>query len=137
MPTRSFASIVFSLLLVTRLSAQSTTPPLTSVTPRAVLAGSGDTQITIKGGAFSPTAVVSVVVENLTAQNPVPQNLPTTFIDSSTVQAVVPAAFLATSQTLLVRVSNGAPPDFPGGLIFSVESTSPPVVTSIDPAGAA
>jgi len=129
-------SIVFSLLLVSRLSAQSTSPTLTLLTPRAVLAGSSDTQITVKGGAFSSSAVVSVVVENLTVQNPPAQDLPTTFIDSSTVQAVVPAAFLATPQTLLVRVSNGSSPS-PAALILAVESTSPPLVTSIDPAGAA
>lgn len=136
MPIRWFASIIFPLLFVSQLSAQTTTTTLTSLTPRAVLAGSGDTPITVKGRAFSSNAVVSVLVENPTVQNPATQNLPTTFIDSSTVQAVVAAAFLATSQTLLVRVSNGGPPD-PAGLILSVESTSPPVVTSIDPAGAA
>jgi hypothetical protein len=135
MSTRRF-SLIFSLLLAQQLFAQTTTPTLTSVTPRAVLAGSGDTQVTVKGGGFSSSAIVSVLVNNPTIQNPLSENLPTTFIDSSTVQAVVPAAFLANSQLLLVRVSNEGPPGA-FGLSMAVESTSPPVVTFIDPAGAA
>jgi hypothetical protein len=125
MATRWFASIIFSLLLVSGLSAQST-PGLVSVMPSAVLAGSSDTQITVKGNNFDSSTVVSLNG----------QNISTTFVSSSTVQAVIPASLLVAPVSFLVNVSN-AGVSSPHGISIFVQSTSPPTVTSLHPDGGA
>jgi uncharacterized protein (TIGR03437 family) len=74
-----------------------TAPPLSSgITPGAVPAGSGDTSITISGANFARNATVQV--------NGVP--IATTYLDSGTLTAVVPASMLTSPGTLTVTVVN-------------------------------
>jgi hypothetical protein len=125
MSIRSFLLTGFSLLLAVQLSAQ-TNPGLALVMPITVLAGSSDTQITVTGVPFDSTTVVSI-------NN---QNIPTTFISTYMVTAVIPASLLVTPTILQVKIFTGGVFSENGASIF-VESTSPPVVTSIHPDGAA
>jgi hypothetical protein len=61
---------------------------VTSVTPRQVPAGSGDTTITYVGTGFNPSAEVSL--DDTTF-------IPATFVSTTLVTAVIPAAFLRTA----------------------------------------
>jgi uncharacterized protein (TIGR03437 family) len=71
-------------------------PGSTGIMPFTVPAGSGDTVITINGTNFARNASVQV---NGVAVN-------TTFLDSSTLSAVIPASMLATPGQLTVTVLN-------------------------------
>jgi uncharacterized protein (TIGR03437 family) len=70
--------------------------PQPAVTPATIPAGSGDTIITINGSNFKQGATVQV---NGTL-------VASTFLDSNTLTAVVPAAMLANPGALTVTVSN-------------------------------
>jgi uncharacterized protein (TIGR03437 family) len=73
-----------------------TVPPAAGVTPGTVSAGSSDTVITVNGANFSRNATVQV--------NGVP--VATTYFDSGTLTAVVPASMLASPGVLTVTVVN-------------------------------
>lgn len=71
----------------------------TSVSPLTIKQGSGASNVTVSGGPYSDAAVVYL------AGNP----LPTTFMSTNQVSAVVPAGSLVSSATLLFGVKNPAP----------------------------
>jgi hypothetical protein len=98
-------------------------PTANSVSPTSVLVGGADQTITVNGLNFFPP---SKVMLNGTA-------LTTTFVNSGELQAVVPAADLATAGTLSFTVLNPTPG---GGSSSSVSLTvaSPvPSLTSLSP----
>jgi len=98
----------------------------------AVLAVPRDTPITLTGANFNSSTVVSVNTVPATFS----QNLPTSFVNESTVQAVIPAGLLVSPRSLVVTVSN-AGVSSPNVIEIFVESTAPPSVSSIHPDGGA
>jgi hypothetical protein len=74
-------------------------PTLSSVSPTTVAVGSGNTKITLSGFGFIS---VSSVLVNGTAVS-------TTYVNSKTLTAVVPASYFASAGTLSVQVKNPTP----------------------------
>ena len=79
--------------------AQNAAPTVTSISPTNLSAGSPDTQITIHGTGFfaQSTGVIGS------------QGLATQFVNSTSLQAIVPASYLATAGTVDIGVFNPAP----------------------------
>src|SRR4051812_40325969 len=77
------------LLLITVVSgyAQVTRPSVTNIQPAGVMAGSGAVTVTILGTGFDPTSIAFLSGG---------QTLPTTFIDSGTLQATISSIMAAT-----------------------------------------
>jgi len=74
-------------------------PAITTLAPLGVVAGSGDTNVTITGTGFVSTATVTVHGKSVKA----------TVADAQTINATIPAAQLVSSGTLDVVVQNPAP----------------------------
>ena len=74
-------------------------PALSSLAPQSVLAGASTFTLTVNGSNFAPTSTVSW---NGTS-------LPTTFVDSTQLTAMVQAALVASAGSADVSVSNGTP----------------------------
>lgn len=72
------------------------TPTLTSASQSTITAGSGNLILTLTGSGFMPGATATWNGSGRT----------TTFVDSTHVQVAVPAADLATGQTVTLKVSN-------------------------------
>jgi subtilase family serine protease len=81
------------------ISVQNVSPTLSSVSPTTIAVGSAATKITCSGFGFISSSSVLI---NGTA-------ITTTYVNSKTVTAVVPASYLATAGTLTVQVKNPAP----------------------------
>jgi len=75
-------------------------PTLSLVAPATAAAGSGDLALSIEGTGFSPGT--STAYWNA-------QPLATAYVSSTQLQALVPAALLATTGTGMIVVNNGAP----------------------------
>ena len=74
-------------------------PSISSVSPPSVIAGTGDTAVTVNGNGFVTTSV--------TALDGTP--LVTTFVSSSVLKATIPASMIPLGQVHLVTVTNPAP----------------------------
>lgn len=98
-------------------------PVLNSVTPNAVQAGSASVQITLIGSGFTSSSIVRVDGESL----------PTTFISSTTLRCLVPDNKLTRPAALSVTIFNQDSSQGSQPVVFSVYSTSPPTVSSINP----
>ena len=96
-----FAVLLYFPLVDLPGAAQSG-PAIQSVTPDEVPAGSPDTFITVKGSGFNPSSVITINVTN-PIQN---LSLPTTFIDTATLQAVIPYRSIALPGPIFVRIRN-------------------------------
>jgi hypothetical protein len=99
-------------------------PTLTTIFPGVLTAGAADTTFTMTGTNFLAS---SVVTAGTTA-------LPTTFVSSTQLTVVVPAALLATGGKLNFSVTNPAPG---GGTSQSIALTlqpAPATLTSVSPA---
>lgn len=100
------------------------TPTITSISPTAVKAGSGDTTLTVNGTNFASNSVVSV---NSVAEA-------TSYVSSSQLTAVIPAAQIASGAQLSVVVANGSVTSGSGTPV-SLEIDNPaPTISSISPA---
>ncbi len=111
------------------ISWAQTAPVIQSISPDAVPEGSPSTTINLKGSGFNSSSVA-----RLTSGF---QSLPTTFIDSETLQTVIPASSLSSPGSVFLDVYNADTRiSSQRQLGFIVYSTSPPVVTSIDVFGA-
>ncbi len=96
-------------------------PSVTGVTESILPAGDADTQITVNGSGFNTTSVVSFDGTPLV----------TTFVDATTLLAVVPAAKIAAAGSFDVIVTNTYPTAGASGP-FSV-SVADPSITSLTP----
>src|SRR5947208_3561264 len=115
---------ILSLVLVLSAATASTVlaakPTITSISPTSTIAGSGQFTLTVNGTNFVSTSTVNWNGSPLT----------TTFVSSTQLTAIVPAANVATVGTASVTVVNPAPG---GGTSNSVTFTinpPPPVITS-------
>src|SRR5438067_962145 len=118
---------ILSLVLVLSAATASTVlaakPTITSISPTSTIAGSGQFTLTVNGTNFVSTSPASTVNWNGSP-------LTTTFVSSTQLTAIVPAANVATVGTASVTVVNPAPG---GGTSNSVTFTinpPPPVITS-------
>src|SRR5437773_45552 len=118
---------ILSLVLVLSAATASTVlaakPTITSISPTSTIAGSGQFTLTVNGTNFVSTSPASTVNWNGSP-------LTTTFVSSTQLTALVPAANVATVGTASVTVVNPAPG---GGTSNSVTFTinpPPPVITS-------
>jgi hypothetical protein len=99
-------------------------PTLTSISPRNVVAGSGSLTLLISGANFVSGAAVLIDGASVT----------TTFTNSQTLRATVPAALLTTTGTRLVSVRN---PDGKLSITAPLEVILPAtVVTAVSPSTA-
>jgi len=99
------------------------TPTLTSLNPSTVLTGSGALTLHVTGSNFASTAIVRVNNASRT----------TTFIDSSHLDAAIPASDVSSSHTLTITVLN---PNnkISNSLNVTVSATVPsPTITQISP----
>ena len=97
------------------------TPTVTSLYPSAALMGSSGLSITVTGtGYFSGTTVVA-------ASSPTP--LKTTYVNPTTLLAVLPSTALATAGPLNIVASNPAPGGMSTPSVFTVSAT--PVVQAV------
>ena len=127
-----FAVLLYFPLVDLPGAAQSG-PAIQSVTPDEVPAGSPDTFITVKGSGFNPSSVITINVTN-PIQN---LSLPTTFIDTATLQAVIPYRSIALPGPIFVRIRNADTGlSTLGPFTFTVFSREAPVVSSVDVSGA-
>jgi trimeric autotransporter adhesin len=105
------------------------TPVITSVNPASILAGSSDTQISVSGTGFDPTAIVE--------WNGTP--LVTTYaygFSGVFLLATVPAADLTTAGTASVTVkSPTANPPLSNASPVTITNPPAPTLTSINPSG--
>src|SRR5213082_3606250 len=113
---------ILSLVLVLSAATASTVlaakPTITSISPTSTIAGSGQFTLTVNGTNFVSTSTVNWNGSPLT----------TTFVSSTQLTAIVPAANVATVGTASVTVVNPAPG---GGTSNSVTFTinpPPPVI---------
>jgi hypothetical protein len=95
---------------------------LTSITPNSALLGSGNLQITAKGGPFIPTS--QIVFDG--------SPIPTVFVDQNTLTGTIPAAALRFARVTTVQVQNqvgsNVAPSLP--LTFVVGNPAP-VITNV------
>src|SRR5438093_4627146 len=104
-------------------------PVIESISPDAVPAGGPDTFITVKGSGFNRSSVIYM--------NDFATSLPTTFIDTGTLQAVIPYRSISSAGPLFFWVRNAdTSTDSGGPFIFTVFSREPPAVSSVDVSGA-
>src|SRR5262249_27500919 len=97
--------------------------------PDAVPAGGPDTFLTVKGSGFNPSSVIYM--------NDFATSLPTTFLDTATLQAVIPYRSIASPGPLFFWVRNtDTSTDSLGPFVFTVFSREPPAVSSVDVSGA-
>jgi uncharacterized protein (TIGR03437 family) len=115
-PSTNTTQTVAVSLLVNAL-----TPTITSLYPSAVLVGSPALAVTITGtGFYKGTTAIA-------ASSPMP--LKTTFVNSTTLLAVLPSTDLATAGTINVQAVNPAPGGNSTAAVFTVSAT--PVVQAI------
>jgi uncharacterized protein (TIGR03437 family) len=99
---------------------------VTAVTPDTAAAGSSDLSVTVRGAGFAPSSLVSF----RTSYETPPFQCATTYVDSHTVKAVIPAAAFREIGTALVEVS-------PIELAFPFTVTGTPVtISSLAPSSA-
>jgi uncharacterized repeat protein (TIGR01451 family) len=102
---------------------QNPTPSITSITPDSLVAGSSSQTIAVTGSGFISSSVLNL---NATA-------LVTTYVNSTSLQATVPASAIAADGTVKFTVTNPSP----GGGTSQAQSyaiTIPtPAVTSLSP----
>lgn len=126
---RSIA-VALSLLLVgvMPMTALAAVPTITSISPSAVVTGSGAFALTVNGTNFDANSLVNV---NGSART-------TTFISPTQVTASIPAADLTAVGTLNVTVANpGAGGGVSNAQNFTVTGTATnpiPIISSISPA---
>ena len=99
-------------------------PAITSLNPTAVTAAIAGFNLTVEGSGFSPASVVEV--------NAAP--LATTFVNSTTLVAFVPAAAVATTGTLSVIVAPGEAGAHSNSQTLTVVNT--PVINALEPSTA-
>jgi hypothetical protein len=122
------AIVLYLCVFSVAASAQSG-PVIQAITPDAVPAGGPDTFITVKGSGFNPSSVIMM--------NDFATSLPTTFINTGTLQAVIPYRSIASPGPLFFWIRNTDTGAFTQGPFpFTVYSRSDPVVNSVDVSGA-
>ncbi len=115
---------LLSNVLPFTITASSTPPVLTSLSPASATADGGAFTLTLTGSGFVSGAIVR--------WNGV--DLVTTFISATQVTAVVPAGDIATAGTASVTVANPAPSGSSGALPFTINAPNPvPLLTSLSP----
>ncbi len=101
---------------------------MTSLSPQAAPAGSGDTVVTITGNNFTPDSQACWNCNYLQIQS-----LPTTYINATQLSVTIPASLLTKTQSLNLSVYDAAEPSFESfsgnSLTFTV---SPPANTGIN-----
>jgi uncharacterized protein (TIGR03437 family) len=98
---------------------------MASVSPTSAVAGSPAFTLTVNGAWIASAAVVQ--------WNATP--LATTYVSSSQLTALVPAALIANAGTANVTIVNpGANPSSPA--VFTISAASPPVLSSLSPSSA-
>jgi hypothetical protein len=95
-----------------------TKPTITSISPTCVTPGSGDFTLTVIGTNFVSGSVVKFSATSLT----------TTFISSTQLTALVPAALVTTAGTASVTVVNPTPGAISNAVTFTIAAT--PMITS-------
>jgi len=98
-------------------------PNVAGVSPTSVNAGSSGTAVTIQGSGFTPASTTQLNGNQLT----------TTFVSSSTLQAAIPASSLALAGTFSLAVSNPSPG---GGSSPSPSIDVVPQLISVTPSSA-
>ncbi len=120
----------------------SSTPVLTSISPSNVPLFSPDTTITVRGSNFAPAAVVQWQNTNV-APLPPGVDLPTTYVSSTQLVAILPSAFSApntryddgTVQSLLVT-NPGNPSLSSNTLPITITYPGKPSISSLSPSTA-
>ncbi len=98
-------------------------PTLSSVSPAAIQAGAGATQITATGANFYTSS--QLTLDGVAAA--------TTFVNATTLRATIPAASLVSAGAIAVRVVNPTPGGGTSAAVsVSVENPAP-VITSLSP----
>jgi len=133
--TPSFICSRLTLLIIVVLSSvcllvnpaevwpQSGVPAISRLTPDRITVTSTATSITITGSGFTATSVVRVNGTNVS----------TTFVNSTTITAIIPPSFLVDSAPLAVTVYNPEADVTSNSLTFLVLATSGPSVATISP----
>lgn len=106
------------------VSVNNPAPTLTSSSPTWVYAGAADTTFTLTGTNFTSSSVVMAGATALT----------TSFVSSTQLTAVVPAATLASVGALNLSVSNPTPGGGSSQSIAVTVAQSPAILTSLSPA---
>jgi hypothetical protein len=109
-----------------QVSITNPAPTLTTVAPQSLYAGSGDTTFTLTGANFNSSSVAMAGSAALT----------TTFVSSTQLTAVVPAATLATVGTLSLTVSNPAPGGGTSQAVSVTLNQPAATLTSLSPSSA-
>jgi hypothetical protein len=106
---------------------QATRPVITTVSPRAVFANSGDTQITVNGTGFFGQGNISAFFGSAL--------IPVRFVSSTQVVITVPASLLTTVGNPSIIISNSDAQNI--GYVFSVQERVPlgptPAITTVTP----
>jgi len=116
---RTAVLALFSLLAA--LSAFAATPVIISIDPNTIVAGSGDTTITVTGANFVSGAIVRA--------NGVGQQ--TTFVSASQLTAKIPASLLVNQGTIQITATN--PGTAASGAVALTVAPNQPTITSLDP----
>jgi hypothetical protein len=122
--------------------ANSPAPALSKISPSSAAIFSPDVTVTLTGTNFVPTSIVQWANTNVAPEAP-GNNLPTKYISSTQLTAVIPSEFFAPFSRYVVgtvqalQVNNPAP----GGgisnpLTFSIVFPTPPAIASISPQSA-
>jgi hypothetical protein len=101
-------------------------PVATSLSPSSAVVGAGDTTVTVSGSAFEASSTV------LLGGSPIA----TTYVDGSTLTAVVPSAQLQAAATLSISVKTGAPGGGTSPSLAFVVDNPGPTIASITPSSA-
>jgi hypothetical protein len=99
-------------------------PTATSLSPSFALVGAGDTSIAVTGASFVPSSTVLL--------GGVP--LATAFVNATTLDAVIPAADLASAVTLSISVTTPAPGGGTSGALGFTVANPGPTITNVSPA---
>lgn len=99
---------------------------LSAIAPLSVLAGSAATLLEVHGAAFVPGAKVVFGATDL----------PTDYLGSTSLSALVPASLLGVSASIPVRVENPAPGGGPSNVIAFTVANPSAAISAISPAAA-
>jgi len=103
---------------------------LTAVSPASLPVGTSDVTITVTGIGFQPGLVLGLVgTRDGTIVGPV---LVTTFVNTTTLTAVIPGGWLVTPMSAVIKLSTGSQVPLPIGAP-SIGSLDPPSVTAGTP----
>jgi len=99
---------------------------VTSISPTSVPAGAASLMLTVNGSGFESASVIQLNGASI----------PTQYVSSAQLTAVVPATSLVTGTMLSIAVLNGTATTASGGSAISLEVDNPaPVITGFSPTG--